>query len=588
MKDFFKFMFASMIGFLLTLIIIFFLFFAFIMTVVSFTQQEEVSVTDPSILELKLNYSIPDRSANDPFQFYMDYGSFKPQPGLTEILENIEKAGKDERVKGVYLNMTDVPSGIATITEIRNALSSFKTTGKFIFAYGNVYSQKAYYLASVADKVFLNPEGFIEFKGFRGNVLFMKGLLEKLEIEPQVIRHGKFKSAIEPLILDKMSDANKTQTLAFIQSMWDEALNQISENRELPIEELNRIADMLDGQNPELAYATGIVDSLIYTDEFLDIMAKESGVDYIKKENLISSADYDKAIVGKQQRRSSNKVAVIYASGDIVQGDSKDDVISGNEMARIIRNARLDESVKAVVLRVNSPGGDGLASDIILREVKLTQKVKPVVVSMGNVAASGGYYIACGADKIVASPTTITGSIGVFGVIPNFKGLLNNKLGVTFDGVSTNENSDFIDVTKPLSEFQTGVIQNLIERFYKTFVGHVAEGRKMTYEAVDKIGQGRVWSGKDALENGLVDQLGGLNDAVILAAELANLDDYRRVALPAQKEPFEQIMEDLFGGMQTKILKQELGENYRYFGFLDYIKNASGVQTRLPYDITIE
>ena len=588
MKDFFKFMFASMLGFFLTAFIILFLFFGLIMAVVSFSEQEEVSINNKSILELKLDYSIPDRTANDPFQYYMDYGSFKPKAGLNQLLENIQKATDDDRIQGIYLNMTIVPSGMATLSEIRDALATFKQSGKFIFAYGNVYSQKAYFLASVADRVFLNPEGFIEFKGFHGNVMFIKGLLEKLEIEPQVIRHGKFKSAIEPLILDKMSEANKTQTLTFIQSMWDEALEQIAGNRNLSTDELNRIADLLISQNAEKAYTNGIVDSLIYMDQFLSLLADKSGIEKVQKKNLVSVEDYDKASVKGYKRRSKNKIAVVYAAGNIVQGEGTENAINANSMARAIRNIRQDESIKAVVLRVNSPGGDGLASDIILRELKLCRNEKPVVVSMGNVAASGGYYIACGADKIVASPTTITGSIGVFGIIPNFTGMLNNKLGITFDGVSTNDNADFVDVTKPMSDFQKDVIHQLIERFYKTFVGHVAEARNMTFEQVDEIAQGRVWAGTDALENGLVDQLGGMDDAISLAAELAGLEDYRSVNYPKQKDPIQQIMDDVFGGMQSRILHVELGEYDQVFNYIQYLKGAKGIQTRMPYDITIE
>ena len=588
MKDFFKFMFASMLGFFLTAFIVLLLLFGVIMAVVSFSEQKEVSINNKSILELKLDYPIPDRTANDPFQYYMDYGSFKPKAGLNQLLENIQKASDDDRIQGIYLNMTIVPSGMATLSEIRDALATFKQSGKFIYAYGNVYSQKAYFLASVADKVFLNPEGFIEFKGFHGNVMFIKGLLEKLEIEPQVIRHGKFKSAIEPLILSEMSDANKTQTLAFIQSMWDEALGQIADNRKLSTEELNRIADLLLTQNPEKAYTNGIVDSLIYMDQFLRILADKSGINEVQKKNLVSVVDYDNASVSGHKKRSKNKIAVIYATGNIVQGEGTEKAINANSMARAIRNIRQDKSIKAVVLRINSPGGDGLASDIILREVKLCRDEKPVVVSMGNVAASGGYYIACGADKIVASPTTITGSIGVFGIIPNFKGLLNDKLGITFDGVSTNENADFVDVTKPMSDFQKDVIHQLIERFYKTFVGHVAEARNMTFEQVDEIAQGRVWAGTDALKNGLVDQLGGLDDAIGLAAELAGLEDYRSVDYPKQKDPIQQIMDDVFGGMQSRVLHAELGEYDQMFDYVEYLKGAKGIQTRMPYDITIE
>jgi len=589
MKEFFKFMFASMLGFILTSIILFFLFMAFIMAMVSFTQPEEVKVNDPSILHLKLNYDITDRTSNVPVQFDWYLNSFKTRQGLKELLNNIKKAKSDEKVKGIYLDLNDTPSGLATLSEIREALIDFKESGKFIYAYGDIYFQKAYFLATAADKIFLNPEGFVELRGFGGDVMFIKGLLEKLEIEPQVIRHGKYKSAIEPLILDKMSAENKEQTLAFVQSMWDDAVSKIALQRGISVVELNHLADMLLAQQPEHAVEYKIVDSLLYYDQFLTVLAEKIGEEYITKSHLIRPARYHNAVVsGKIKKRSKNKIAVVYASGDIVQGEGSQDMIGSAKIARTIRNIRLDESIKAVVLRVNSPGGDGLASDIILREVNLTKQKKPVVVSMGNLAASGGYYIACGADKIIANPTTITGSIGVFGLIPNFKGFFNNKLGITFDGVKTNQNSDFIQVTAPLSAYQKEIIQDEIDRFYTTFISHVSKGRNMTIDAVDEIAQGRVWSGKDALEIGLIDELGGLTMAIEAAVDLAGLDDYRTVDYPETKDPFEQLFEDLFGDVQSSILQNELGPYYNSYRYIKYITQSSGIQARLPYDIRVE
>lgn len=588
MKEFFKFMFASMLGFILTSVILFFLFMAFVMALVSFTQPEVVQVDETSVLHLKLNYDIPDRSANNPIQFDLSFSSLKTRPGLKEIIKCIDNAAGDDRIKGIYLDLNNVPSGLATLTEIRKALVEFKSSGKFIYAYGDIYFQKAYYMASVADKIFVNPQGFVELKGFGGNVMFIKGLLEKLDIEPQVIRHGKYKSAIEPLILDQMSEQNKEQTLAFVQSLWDDAVNEMSTGRGIPASEINSIADDLLAQQPEAALTYKVVDSLLYYDEFLTLLADELGIEFIAKANLITASKYENAVIpGQQTKRSKNKIAVVYAGGDIVQGEGSTESIGGAKIARTIRNLRMDESVKAVVLRVNSPGGDGLASDIILREMNLTKEVKPVVVSMGNLAASGGYYISCGADKVLAHPTTITGSIGVFGLIPNFEGFFNNKMGITFDGVKTNPNADFIGVTSPLTDFQRQIIQDEIDRFYTTFVDHVAKGRNMTFEAVDEIAQGRVWSGTDALELGLIDEFGGLSQAVEVAAGLAELEEYRTVDYPEVKEPIEQIMEDLFGEMQTRQLKEELGPYYRFYNYVDYITTQSGIQARLPFEIEI-
>lgn len=589
MKEFFKFMFASMLGYFLIMIILFFLFFGLMMAVVSFTQTEEVVVNDNSVLTMSLNYDIKDRTETIPINFMFDLSSLNPKPGLKQILNSIEKASRDHRIKGIYLDLKDLPSGLATIQEIRNALDEFKESGKFIYAYGNIYTQKAYYLASVADKVYINPEGFIELRGFMGEVTFIKGLLDKLGIEAQIMRHGKFKSAVEPLIREDMSEANREQTKAFISSMWNDVVIEMSIERSMSTEEINQIADLLQAQQPQDALTLGLVDSLIYMDQFLNILANQIDVNHVMANNLISVSSYDKVYVDDGKKRSRNKIAVIYAEGDIMQGKGTDGVIGSKTISRAIRNVRTDGSYDALVLRVNSPGGDGIASEVILREMKLVNESIPVVVSMGNYAASGGYYIACAADKIVAQPMTVTGSIGVFGIIPNFKEFFNEKLGVTFDGIGTNQNADYISINKPLTDYQRNIIQNEIERFYTTFINHVAEGRNITPEAVDEIGQGRVWSGADALANGLIDKLGGLNDAIALAAELAELDDYRTVDLPEVKEPFEQLLEDLMGEeLKTKMLKNELGEFYELYVYLEQLKNTTGIQARLPYLINVE
>ncbi len=589
MKDFFKFMFASMLGFFLISIILFFIFMGIMMAMLSFAKSEEVVVNDKTLLHLKFDYRIEDRTSKNLVDFGYDFGSFKTNLGLNDILKNLEKAKKDDRIEGIYLDLMEIPSGLAIISEIRKALADFKETGKFIYAYGEMLTQKAYYLASVADKIYLNPEGMVDFRGFNGEVVFIKGLLEKLEIEPQIIRHGKFKSAIEPLILDKMSEANKEQTLAFISSMWKSSIEEISYSRNIEVEKLNIIADKLETQQAEDVYKLHIVDSLVFMDQFLSILADKLNTEQVKKNNLISLNKYNKAKVKKDKtKRSRNKVAVIYALGSIAQGEGSDQMIGSDKIAREIRNARLDKSIKAIVLRVNSPGGDAIASDIILREVMLAKQEKPIVVSMGNVAASGGYYISCGADKIIADPTTITGSIGVFGLIPNFQKFFNNKLGITFDEVKTNENSDFPSVTKPLSEYQYHIIQVKVDKIYETFINHVANGRNMTNEEVNEIAQGRVWSGVDALKIGLVDELGGLDDAIRKAVDLAALEDYRLIELPKQKELFEQIMEDIIGETKLKFLEKELGKNYRYYNYIKEVNQIKGVQARLPFEIDIE
>jgi len=588
MRDFFKFMFASMLGFFLTSIILFFLLFAFVMAIISFAQPEEVMIGNKAILHVKLDYVIEDRSSNDPFASGFNFAPFSSNPGLNEVLKNIEKARNDDRIKGIFLDLMDVPSGLATIAEIRNALVDFKTSGKFIYTYGQIISQKAYYLSTVSDKICLNPVGMIELRGFRGDVMFIKGLLEKLEIEPQIIRHGKYKSAIEPLILDRMSEANKEQTLAFIQSMWNDAIGGMAQSRNLSLEEINRIADRLEASRSEDAYKLKLIDSVIYYDQFLTMLAQRIDKENINKEDLISLSKYTTVSHNTvKEKRSKNKIAVVFASGTISQGEGSDQSIGSDKIARTIRNARLDNTIKAIVLRVNSPGGDGIASDVILREVNMTKTVKPVVVSMGDYAASGGYYISCGANKIIAQPNTITGSIGVFGVIPNFQKFFNNKLGITFDEVKTNENSDFIGVTKPMSEFQYALLQEEIDNFYATFISHVSVGRNMPVEKVDEIGQGHVWSGTDAKEIGLVDELGGLNDAVKAAAELAAIEDYRIVEMPALLDPFEKLITDLMGESTQTLLQKELGTNYKYYKYVKGLAEIKGIQARLPFEIDI-
>lgn len=578
-----------MLGFFLTSIILFFLLFAFVTAIISFAQPEEVFINDKSVLHLKFDYTIDDRSTNDPFASNFDFEIFKSRPGLNLILKNIEKAKNDERIKGIYLDLMDTPSGIATLTEVRDALADFKSSGKFIYAYGQIYTQKAYYLATISDKIFINPVGMIELKGFQGEVMFIKGLLDKLEIEPQIIRHGKYKSAIEPLILDKMSEASKEQTLAFIQSMWNEVSAEMAIGRGISIDEFNRITDKLEGLKANDTYNLELTDSVIYYDQFLSLLAEKIEKEKIQKEDLVSLNNYENVILkGHKEKRSKNKIAIIYASGSIFQGEGDDQSIGSDKIARTIRNARLDDDIKAIVLRVNSPGGDGIASDVILREVNMAKTVKPVVVSMGDYAASGGYYISCGASKIIAQPNTITGSIGVFGVIPNFQKFFNNKLGITFDQVKTNENSDFMDITKPMTEFQYNLMQNEIDWFYSNFIGHVSIGRNMPVDKVDEIGQGRVWSGTDAKKIGLVDELGGLNDAIKSAAELAAIQEYRTVEMPALLDPLEKLINDLTGESTRTLLKKELGISYKYYKYLNEISKIKGVQARLPFEISID
>lgn len=590
MKEFFKFTFASMLGFILASLLAMLIFFGIIASALSFTKKEAVVVEEKTILHMSLDTEISDRAPENPFAAF-DFNSMSgSQPlGLNDILSALKSAAKDDKIKGIYLDLSVIPAGMATVEEIRNALLDFKKSGKFIISYGETYSQKAYYLASVADKIYLNPAGGMEFKGLSGEVMFFKGMLEKLDIEAQIIRHGKFKSAVEPFMLDKMSDASKEQTLSYVSAIWNQMLNGIASSRKIDASQLTNIADHFLCQTAEDAVNLKLVDKLAYKDEVLEELKNKSGASGIKELKLLKFGKYADSPEAKENASvSGDKIAIIYASGSIVSGEGDEGSIGSESISKAIRKARMDDKVKAIVLRVNSPGGSALASDVIWREVTLSKKVKPVVVSMGDLAASGGYYIACGASKVFASPTTLTGSIGVFGIIPNAGKFFNNKLGISFDGVKTNPYADYIPLTRSMNEEEKKIITKEIEGIYTTFITHVAEGRKMTTASVDSIGQGRVWSGADAKKIGLVDDFGGLNDAIKAAADLAKLKEYKTMELPYQKDPFTKIMEALSGENTSVFVKQQLGPAYSYLDYLRKMSQIQGVQAMMPFDITIK
>ncbi|HPF94712.1 MAG TPA: signal peptide peptidase SppA, partial [Tenuifilaceae bacterium] len=419
------------------------------------------------------------------------------------------------KIRGIYIETEGIPAGAATLEEIRASLEKFKESGKFIISYSNVYSQKSYYLASVSDKILLNPEGMVEWVGLRSEIMFFKGALEKLGVEAQILRHGKFKSAVEPFMYDKMSPENREQILTYTGSIWNHWVEGISKTRNISAEQLNQFADDLTIRNAKTALDNGIVDSLVYKDQVINMLKELTDTKPKKDINSVSLAQYTK-VKPKRQHKGfiKEKIAVVYASGEIVMGDGNEGAVAGERFGRAIREARRDSTVKAIVLRINSPGGSALASEVIWREVKLATEVKPVIVSMGDVAASGGYYIAAPADYIIASPTTITGSIGVFGMMPNVKEGMNKKLGITVDVAKTNRNSDFGSLFRPMTAEERAIGQLSVEEVYKTFIGHVAEGRETTVEKVDEIGQGRVWSGANAISINLVDEFGGLQKAI--------------------------------------------------------------------------
>jgi protease-4 len=588
MKQFFKTVFASFIGTLLASFIFIFIIIGIIGAIAALSgTDKEVEIKENSILVMKFDGPIKDRGSKNPFENLSSLISKEESIGLDDILNNIEKAKEDNNIKGIYIETSSLPAGLAMVEEIRTKLLEFKNTGKFILAYSEYYSQKAYYLASVADKIYLNPQGAIEFKGLSAELMFFKNALAKLEVEPQIIRHGKFKSAIEPFILDKMSDENREQTMTYMSAIWNHMMEGISKSRNISIEELNKIANEILLQKAEDAIKYKFVDQLAYKDEVLEILKEKTEAKAIDKINSVSIADYTYAKVDKKKEFTKDKIAVIYAVGEIDSGEGDDEEIGSERISKAIREARLDDKVKAIVLRVNSPGGSALASEVIWREVTLAKQAKPVIVSMGNVAASGGYYISCAADTIVAEPNTITGSIGVFGVLFNAQGFMNNKLGVTIDTVKTNMYADIGSIYRPLTASERDIIQKSVEHVYDVFITRVAEGRKLTKEQVDEIGQGRVWSGIDAKKIGLVDVLGGLETAIEIAAQKAGLENYKIVSLPKQKNPIDELISKGTSGVEEAMIKYFLGENAKYFMTLNRLKKYSGIQARMPYEIEI-
>lgn len=588
MKDFLKFTLAAILGVMIAGLLLLFITIGFFSAMVSMSEQP-TQIENNTVLMLKFDHQIVDRASKNPFE-ELNFGIFQgtKTAGLNDILACIKKAKTDDNIKGIYLNPTEIMAGMATVEEIRSALKDFKASGKFIYAYGDVLSQKAYYLVTVADSVILNPQGMVDFRGLGGERTFYKKGLEKLGVEMQIVRHGKFKAAVEPYLLDKMSDENRLQTETYLKSMWNEMLTDISASRQMGFDELNDIADMVATfRKADFAMQKNMVDRLKYKDQVIDDLKKLTGTSEKEDVKAVDIFKYTKVPEQRShQGLAKNKIAVIYASGSIDASVSEEGIKS-EDLSRTIREARRDSSIKAIVLRINSPGGSAFGSEVIWREVKLAAQTKPVIASMGDVAASGGYYIACAADTIMADRTTITGSIGIFGMIPNAQKLLTDKLGITHDVVMTNEHSDMISVTRPMSTFERDLMQQMIEDGYDTFISRVAEGRKMEKTAIDEIGQGRVWAAPNAREIKLVDTFGGLSDAIELAKNMAKLENYRIVNLPKLKDPFEELLKEISGSAKASFMKDELGENYKYYQELRNIVSQKGILARMPYDIDI-
>lgn len=585
-RKFWRVVFGSMLGFFFSMILVSILYMVMLISMVaafSSMDKDSAGVKDNSILKINLTQSVTERAMDVPFEMFNNYYS---QIGLDDVLASIKNAATDPKIKGIYINSATVSASPATVKEIHDALLEFKKSGKFIYAYSDVYAQNGYYLVSVADKIILNPTGSLDFKGYAMQIMFYKGLIDKLDVDVQVVRHGQFKSAVEPYILDKMSEANREQLTLLTNTLWDVFISDISASRKIPADTLNAIADNLLCALPKDALRLKLVDKIGFPSDMEKLLKDKLNVAEDKDLNFVTIEKYKKSIQNNDSK-VTDKIAVVYAVGNINdgKGDNNQGIYS-ESFIKEFKKAYKDKDVKAIVLRINSPGGSALASENIWQEIEKAKKAgKVVVTSMGDYAASGGYYIACNSNYIIAQPNTITGSIGVFGMIPSFQNTLKNKLGVTIDGVKTNKHSDYGTGFRPMDETELMVMQKSVEDIYSTFTKRVADGRKMTVAQVDSIGQGRVWAGADAIKIGLVDKLGSINDAIDKAAQLAKISKYAIVYYPKQKDWFTMLFskEDEV----EAALRAKLGRFYFTYEGLNQLMSQEGVQARMPMEIYI-
>lgn len=586
MKQFLKFTLATIVGIIITSFLGMLIFFGMIGAIAA-SSEKTVKTTPNSVYELELKGQLVERSKDDPFSSLMA-GSFAQSAvktiGLDDVLSNIKKAKNDNNILGIYLNGGMLSGGYASLKEVRDALEDFKTSGKFIVAYSDMYSQKNYYLASVADKIYLNPIGVVELQGIASNTTFFKNTLDKLGVEMQVVKVGTFKSAVEPYIQTKMSDANKEQVNVFINSIWKNMLAEISKSRNISTEQLNQFADEnVTFMTAENILANKLVDSLTYADGMKDVIKKLAKQDDAKNVKFLSHSKMSNVTVSEKMRK--DKVAVIYGVGGIDMGD-REGIVS-EDLVKTINDVKDEKTVKAVVFRVNSGGGSAYGSEQIWHAIGELKKVKPVIVSMGDYAASGGYYISCIADTILALPTTLTGSIGIFGTIPNIEGL-NNKVGLTHDVVKTNKLSDAITFNRAFSPEERDLMQNMVNRGYELFTKRCADGRGMQIDSLKAIAEGRVWTGEDAKRLGLVDELGGLNDAINIAAKKAGLENYSLKSYPEKEDFMTTLMKDFGGDTEVKIMKRTIGnENYQIMKQIEQAKNFNGIFALMPFNISM-
>ena len=580
---------AAILGVFISFMIMFFVLIAIgSMIGSSFVDDGTVVVKKNSVLVLKLEDVIKDYAPKSDDPFAQILGLEEKKIGLNSILNAIDNAKYDDQIIGISIESLMIQGGIAQIQEIRDKLYEFKESGKFITAFADVYEQKNYYLSSVADSIYVNPEGLIDFRGLSGEVLFFKDFQEKYGVKMEVIRHGKYKSAVEPFLASEMSEANREQTEAFLNSIWSEMISDIDDSRKIEVEEINHIADELLARTPDLAIEHKMITGKLYKDEYVKVLKSLGGIAEEAPIYSVSIKNYIDTGKGRLINSASDKIAIIYAQGDIMYGKGDESYIGPELIIESLKKARKSKDVKAIVLRVNSPGGSALASDMIWREIEVTKKDKPVVVSMGNFAASGGYYISCNADRILADPTTITGSIGVFGMVPNMSEFAD-RIGINAEQVGTNKRSLNYSLFEPMTDDFYNVTKEGVERVYTSFVTKVAEGRKMTFEQVNEIAQGRVWTGTQALDNGLVDELGGLEDAIKAAAELVEIDEYRIRSYPDYKKELMDMVSGPFGSVKQQILEDEIGiENLKVYNKIQQFGNWTGLQTRLPFLLEVK
>ncbi|CAG4993571.1 Protease 4 [Dyadobacter sp. CECT 9275] len=586
MLQFLKYVLATFVG---IIVFIFLSFFILIGIGSAFSTDEKVVVEEKSVLKLDLNQPIMEVGVDNPFaEIGGPFAGGENVAGLKDILQALKTAQKDNNIKGIFLKTEGPQAGWATLEEIRNQLLTFKKSGKFVVTYGESYSEKGYYLASVADKIYLNPAGGLEWNGLSAEYSFLKGTFDKLEVKPLVFRVGEFKSAIEMFSRQDMSEASKQQTSELIGAINNNFLKNIATSRKIPADQLKSLADSLAINNPAAALKYKLVTNLGYWDEFETALKKDIKVDEKKNISFIGVEKYLKGNVDTDGD-FNKRIGVLVAEGEITSGDGNNESIGSDKFIKELKKVRDNDKIKAVVIRINSPGGSALASDVMWREIQLTAKKKPVIASMSDVAASGGYYMAMGCDTIVAQPNTITGSIGIFGLIFNIKDFMNNKLGVTFDGVGTSPHADWPTATREMSQFEKDMIQKSVNEGYDTFTKKAAAGRKMPVEKLRSLAQGRVWSGIEAKENGLVDVLGGVDDAIRIAAKAAGLKegDYRVRYYPEKKKPIDEILNKLMGSNEDEAIAKNLGELAPYVKMYKKVMNMGGIQARIPFEMEI-